>query len=131
MGVLTVTLNKILNLADADTIGKSDPFVRFQVEEDNWVMDKNMGKHCSTVKKDDCNPVYDETFTWELPSLDKMVLFVKVVDDDPIKNDKLGSCKIKLSDLNLSASPTGTDRVIDNNLFSKDARIYLQLTWTE
>jgi Ca2+-dependent lipid-binding protein len=34
MAVLTVTLNKVTNLADEDVIGKTDPYVKFELEQD-------------------------------------------------------------------------------------------------
>merc|ERR1712232_1296676 len=105
MGVLTVYLDKMMNLRDADWIGKSDPYVKFQVEQDNWVLDKDYGHQKSTVKRDTCNPQYGEVFTWTLPSLKNMVIHCKVMDKDPLVDDKLGYCKVKLEDLGLSEVP--------------------------
>lgn len=34
MGVLTIFLDKVTNLDDDDTIGKSDPYVKFHLEKD-------------------------------------------------------------------------------------------------
>jgi hypothetical protein len=34
MAILTVTLNKVTNLADEDVIGKTDPYVKFELEQD-------------------------------------------------------------------------------------------------
>jgi Ca2+-dependent lipid-binding protein len=65
MGVLTVVLRKIDHLRDEDTLGKSDPYVKFHLEQDNWILDKNLGRHSSSKKKNDCNPVYNETFTFD------------------------------------------------------------------
>jgi hypothetical protein len=56
-------------------------------------------------------------------------LWVKVWDDDFGLDDKMGSCKINLEELGLSPEPLGTDRVIDNNLIRKDARIFLKISW--
>ena len=44
MGVLTVLLKNITNLADEDHIGKSDPYVKFELEQDNLVFDKDYGE---------------------------------------------------------------------------------------
>lgn len=84
MGVLTVFLDKCMNLADTDgAFNKSDPYVYFELEQDNWVKDKKFGKKKSSIKKGELNPVYGETFTWEgIPDLKNMVLKVKVWDDD-------------------------------------------------
>jgi hypothetical protein len=56
-------------------------------------------------------------------------VWIKVWDDDLGMDDKMGSCKIRLEELGLTATPLGTDRVIDNNLIRKDARIFLRLSW--
>lgn len=78
MGVLTVHLIKILNLRDEDKMGKSDPYVKFELEKDKWMFDKTLGKHQSTKKKNDCNPEYNETFTFEnVPTMDNMKLHIK------------------------------------------------------
>jgi hypothetical protein len=34
MAILTVTLNKVTNLADEDLLGKTDPYVKFELEQD-------------------------------------------------------------------------------------------------
>jgi hypothetical protein len=34
MAILTVVLNKVTNLADEDFIGKTDPYVKFHLEQD-------------------------------------------------------------------------------------------------
>jgi len=76
--------------------------------------------------------VYGETFVWDdVPSLKNLTLWVKVMDDDPIKNDKLGKCKIKIEDIGVGPAPTGVERTVDANLFSKNAKIYLQISWEE
>jgi Ca2+-dependent lipid-binding protein len=78
MGVLTVVLKRINHLQDDDTLGKSDPYVKFHLEHDNWLVDKNMGKHQSTKKKNQINPVYNETFKFEdISKLDNLKLYVK------------------------------------------------------
>ena len=131
MGVLTVFLDKITNLADEDNIGKSDPYVKFELEQDNMIFDKDFGEQSSSKKKDESNPEYDEVFEFEIPTLNNMVLTCKVMDDDPLFDDKIGKCKIELEDMDLSEEPTGIDRVVDDNWFSKDATIYLRLSYTE
>ena len=37
MGVLTIRLIKASNLADEDMIGKTDPYVKLSLEQDNFV----------------------------------------------------------------------------------------------
>jgi Ca2+-dependent lipid-binding protein len=137
MGVLTIVLDKMAHLRDADYIGKSDPYVMFELEQDNFILDKNFGKKRSTTKKNDCNPEYDETFTFEdLPSMNNMILHVKVYDNDNAgRDDSLGHCKINLERLGLSEEVKEVQEVIDNKKgegwFSKKARIHLKLAFTE
>lgn len=130
MGVLTIFLDKVTHLKDDDHLGKSDPYVKFELEQDNLLLDKDFGTQKSSKKKDELNPVYGETFTFKnLPGLKNLELTIKVMDDDIVGDDKIGKAKIKLEDLNLGPEPIAIDRVVDNNLFSKDARIYLHLSY--
>jgi len=136
MGKLTVNLDKMRNLSDDDGMGRSDPYVKFELEEDNTFLDKSFGKKKSTVKKGDCNPDYDEVFIFDdVTSLDTLTLNVQVKDDDIGKDDAIGECKIKLSELNLSSEPTEIERVVDPKMkggwFSRDAKVFLRLTWEE
>jgi Ca2+-dependent lipid-binding protein len=131
MGKLTVFLDKITNLRDEDTLGKSDPYVQFYLEQDNFLFDKGYGKQTSSKKKNELNPVYGETFTFDdVPSLNNMVLHVKVLDDDMGPDDKLGSCHIKLENLKM---PAETETVIDNKKgkgwFSRKAKIFLKISY--
>jgi Ca2+-dependent lipid-binding protein len=99
----------------------------------NMIFDKNYGSKNSSKKKDEMNPVYHETFTWEIPDTEgtnNLVLTCKVMDDDMLFDDKIGMCKINLEELALSAEPIGVDRVVDNNWFCKDARIYLSISYS-
>jgi Ca2+-dependent lipid-binding protein len=78
MGVLTVVLKKIDHLRDKDGLGKSDPYVVFSLETDNWLRDKDLGKYTSTKKKNDISPEYNETFTFHnVSSLNNLELSVK------------------------------------------------------
>jgi Ca2+-dependent lipid-binding protein len=136
MGVVTVFLDKIRHLRDEDTLGRSDPYVIFELEKDNWVFDKTLGEFRSSKKDNDCNPEYAETFTFEnVPSVENMILHVKVYDDDVGRDDLLGSCHIQLEKLGLSGELTEVEKVIDNKkgegFFSRKARIFLKLSFTE
>ena len=78
MGVLTVKLVKIDHLRDNDSLGKSDPYVKFELEKDKLLFNKTLGKHQSSKKKNDCNPVYNETFKFDnVPTMEKMKLQLK------------------------------------------------------
>ena len=158
MGVLTVVLEKITHLRDEDGIGKSDPYVKFHLEKDNWFFDKSLGKYSETVirkshtadltprfrttvgkytsskKKNDLNPVYGETFEFpNIDSLENMVLHVKVMDDDFGIDDSLGGCDIKLEKMGLTEEPVDVEKVIDNKKgegwFSRKAKIYLKISY--
>merc|ERR1711862_1076796 len=130
----TILLKKITDLAKGgDIAGESDPFVTFHLEQDNLIFDKNFGYRKSSVKMNDLNPVYNEAFHfYGLPSLENLVLGVKVMDKDTTEDENIGKCKIKLDTLDLfSGEPNDVERVVDSHIFSKDAVIYLTLTWSE
>jgi Ca2+-dependent lipid-binding protein len=134
MPTLTVTLDKINNLRDTDYAGKSDPYVTFELEQDNWVFDKTMGNYTSSKKTNDLSPVFNETFTFEVPSIDNMVLHCQVWDSDIGVDDSLGKVSIKLEDMRLSADPTEVERVVDpkkDKWFSKKARMSLKISYIE
>ena len=134
MGLLTIYLDRLENLADTDFFGKTDPYVRLELEQDNWVRDVDYGYQVSSTKSNDLNPVYGETFYFNnVPSgLDNMVLTVKVMDSDfGSRDDKVGKCKIKLEDLGLSSEPMDIERVVDRNLFTKNGKVHLKLSYSE
>jgi Ca2+-dependent lipid-binding protein len=136
MGVVTVYLDKISNLQDADSIGKSDPYVVFRLEQDNYLMNKGYGKKISSKKKNDLNPEYGETFDFpKVPTLKNLVLHVRVLDANFGFNDVLGSCNIKLEDLKEDGEPMEIKKVIEHKKtggwFSKNkAKIYLKVKYT-
>ncbi|KAG1678246.1 hypothetical protein FOA52_013866 [Chlamydomonas sp. UWO 241] len=130
MGVLKVLLVKLEDLADKDAIGKTDPYVKLEVIKDGF-FDKTVGKAQSSKKQDDCNPVYNEEFSFHFDELTKMELHLKIMDDDTISDDKVGAGEIKLDKEDLQPNLPKTFRIkVDNNLFSKDAYATLVLTWT-
>mmetsp|Transcript_14627 Transcript_14627/g.23861 ORF Transcript_14627/g.23861 Transcript_14627/m.23861 type:complete len:132 (+) Transcript_14627:87-482(+) len=129
MGILTVHLDRITNLADEDHIGQSDPYVKFELEQDNAFFDKDFGEMISTKKKDEQNPVYGEDFHFNIPTLNNMELTVKVMDDDIGRDESLGKCKIKLEDLDLSDEPQEIEKKVDNNIFSADGYVFLKLSY--
>mmetsp|Transcript_46700 Transcript_46700/g.98122 ORF Transcript_46700/g.98122 Transcript_46700/m.98122 type:complete len:132 (+) Transcript_46700:177-572(+) len=131
MGILNIFLDRIENLADEDHIGKSDPYVKFELEQDNLFLDKDFGEMVSTKKKDEQNPVYGEEFHFNIPELKNMELTIKVMDDDVGFDEKLGKCKIKLEDMDLSEEPMEVKKKVDNNIFSPDAYIYLKISYSE
>ena len=53
------------------------------------------------------------------------------MDKDPLKDDKLGYCKFKLDEMGLTTTPQAFDKVVDNNIFVKDGKIHLKLSYEE
>ena len=131
MGVLTIYLEKATNLKDEDHIGKSDPYIKFSLEQDNNFRDKDYGYQKSTTKEGNLNPVYEETFTFQIPTLDNMELEVKVMDDDIGSDEKMGKSKIKLEKLGLSETPMSVEEKVYNRIFGKDSFVHLQLSYKE
>mmetsp|Transcript_2142 Transcript_2142/g.4593 ORF Transcript_2142/g.4593 Transcript_2142/m.4593 type:complete len:134 (-) Transcript_2142:282-683(-) len=132
MGVLTVTVVKATGLADEDLIGKTDPYVKLSLEQDNFVFDKDYGYQQTTVKEGDVNPVWDETFTFNVPTLDNMVLTLQAYDSDVGSgDDKCGKCKIKLEDEEISSSPTRLVKCIDFNLLRANGEITVDVSYEE
>mmetsp|Transcript_5907 Transcript_5907/g.13458 ORF Transcript_5907/g.13458 Transcript_5907/m.13458 type:complete len:132 (-) Transcript_5907:113-508(-) len=131
MGILTIYLDKATNLKNKDTAGQSDPYIKFAMEQDNMVRDKDYGEMKSTTKNNELNPVYGETFHFNIPSLDNMELSVKVMDEDIISDDKMGKCKIKLEKLGLSETPMRVEEKVYNRIFGKDSYVHLDLSYTE
>ena len=114
MGVLTVKLLKVTNLQDSDGFGKSDPYVKFDLEQDNFFLDKRFGKKESTHKGNTLTPEYNEVFEWEdLPSMNNMKLWIKIMDDDIGRDDQIGKACINLERMGLTASPKETSVVVD------------------
>jgi Ca2+-dependent lipid-binding protein len=131
MGKLTIFLDKVTNLDDDDFIGKSDPYVVFHLEKDGTFLDKNYGTKKSSKKGGTKNPVYGETFVFDnIPdTLDGLDLNIKVMDDDPLVDDKLGSCSLNLDKLKLSSHPQEVKGKVDRRLIAKDAFVILKLSF--
>merc|ERR1712183_769174 len=128
-----IHLQKITSFTYDDFQGKSEPYVKFESEQDNiFRRDKDYGEKKFPKKSNELNPVYDEYFTYsDLPGLNNMELTCKVMDDDLLSDDKLGKVKIDLEKLKLEEQGSVEDSwTIDNKWFSKKARIYLKLTYT-
>ena len=134
MGKVTVYLDKLTNLKDADGFGKSDPYVKFHLEKDNWgPMDVNYGERKSTMKANTLNPEYGETFVFNgVPSLDKLVLHIRIMDEDIGRDDKLGKCTVKLFELGNLSNFVNVEETIDRKLFGGEkAKIYLKIKYDE
>jgi len=53
------------------------------------------------------------------------------MDKDPVKSDKLGYCKFELDKMDLTSSPQPFEKVVDKNLFVKDGKVHVKLSYTE
>lgn len=131
MGVLTVFLDNATNLADTDFIGKTDPYVRFGLKQDNWGRDRDFGYQKSSIKPNTLNPVYHESFVWHnVPELKNLVLNVRIMDQDVgTRDDRVGSCTIQLDKLGLSQCPINVDRIVDRNMFTANGMIHLKVSF--
>jgi Ca2+-dependent lipid-binding protein len=124
------------NLRDTDgAMNHPDPYVMFHLEQDNLVLDKNYGKQQSSTKKCTCNPDYNETFTFEnVPSLDNLVLGIKIYDEDFGRDDHMGQKKIKLERSLTPGEEKSFNEELDRDhkgLLRKDATIQLKITYDE
>jgi Ca2+-dependent lipid-binding protein len=135
MGVFTVLLEKIDHLRDSDGIGRSDPYVKFELEKDKLLFDRSFGKKESTKKRNDLNPEYNEAFEFEgVPSLNNMVLKIWILDDDIGLDKKIGACEINLEKLDLTQDLSDTiSKTVESKpgLFKRDAVIHIKLSFRE
>ena len=119
------------NLKNEDTLGVSDPYVKFSLEQDNTFRDKDYGDQKSTTKEKDLNPVWGETFHFNIPTLKNMELTCKVMDKDLTSDDKMGKCKIELETLGLSETPMPIEEKVYNRVFGEDSYLHLHLSYAD
>lgn len=106
MGVLTVVLEKVTSLSDGDGVGRSDPYLKFELKKDKLMFDKGYGRKKSSKKRNTLNPEYNEIFVFEdVPSMNNMVLEVDIMDNDVGMDDKIGSVDINLETEGLGETP--------------------------
>jgi Ca2+-dependent lipid-binding protein len=132
MGALKVLLEKVTDLRDTDGIGKSDPYVKFELVQDNMVFDHGYGRKESSKKNNDLSPVYNETFEFnDIPSLNNMVLKICIMDSDIGLDKTLGECEIKLERQHLDANPKSFDEILERKFtgFKTNAIIHLKLSF--
>merc|ERR1712183_49714 len=118
-------------MGDKDMFGKTDPYVKLELEQDNFgPFDKKYGHQQTSTKKGDVNPVWNEDFTFQIPSLKNMVLTCRVFDHDVgSRDDKCGKCKINLEKEGISASPKRIEKVIDRNLLRSNGKLHLEISF--
>ena len=86
----------------------------------------------TSTKKGERNPVWDEEFTFNIPTLNNMELSLKVFDDDVgSRDDKCGKCKIHLEKEGLTRSPKRIERTIDRNLLRKNGMLVVEIGYSE
>jgi len=83
--VIKVDVKRATGLKDADFFGKSDPYVVIKFEDH----EAHPHKAKTKVVKGNVNPTWDETFYF-LVKDDCKSFHVEVLDEDPLKDDKLG-----------------------------------------
>lgn len=95
MGTLTVKVNNAVNLPIADRNGKSDPYCKFFVGDDN----KHAVFKSKTVEKD-LNPTWNEGFEMEVKTRIDANFRIEVWDYDRARDDDLlGKANIDLKSL--------------------------------
>uniref|UniRef100_A0A7S4AJI6 C2 domain-containing protein n=1 Tax=Pseudo-nitzschia australis TaxID=44445 RepID=A0A7S4AJI6_9STRA len=132
MGILKVRLIKSTNVVNKDLFGKSDPYVRLELEQDNYLKDRDFGYQVSSVKRNDLHPVWNEDFAFSnIPgTLENMVLTLKVLDKDFGKRDnKCGKCKIKLDKEGISSLPKRIEKTTDRKLLRSNGKIVLDISY--
>ena len=96
-GLLIVRLLRGTDLPNLDLLSKTDPFVEFQLGE---------RKQKSKTKRNELNPVWNETLSLNVRSLSE-TLIVKVFDEDRFSNTFVGQAVVPLDDLTHDGEPMG------------------------
>ncbi|KAK8843592.1 hypothetical protein M9Y10_024649 [Tritrichomonas musculus] len=101
------------NLKKMDTAGKSDPYMTFGLKG------RSDSKVKTQVISNNCNPVWNEDLTLDVPDIKNDVLLVNLWDEDLKKDDRM----MNEQSIPLSSVPIGQRQVFNNsvNLKNKDA----------
>ena len=89
-GTLQVLIVEGRNLKDQDTVGQNDAFVEIY-------LDKKYKQRTTTIKNTN-NPVWNQSFTFNLQKNDDTIHF-DVYDADLGDRDSIGNCKVKLKNV--------------------------------
>jgi Ca2+-dependent lipid-binding protein len=135
MGIVTVTLDKCMNLRDKDGVGRSDPYVVFELKKERIGLDKNYGKKESSRKANTTNPVFGERFDWHgVDDLNNVKLHIKIYDEDIGRDDSLGHAVVDLEHAVLSSSPKEIVAVVDKKRFKlinrEEATIHMHVSYS-
>jgi Ca2+-dependent lipid-binding protein len=99
-GVLTVNVVEARNLKKEDIAGRDDAYIELWLDEDY--------KQRTGTIKDSENPVFDETFTFNIEEgSPKHKLYYEVRDKDTVGSDKIGSGHLDISEA-LQGQPADT-----------------------
>ncbi|OBZ91938.1 Synaptotagmin-5 [Choanephora cucurbitarum] len=98
-GVLQVTVIEARNLHDEDLVGQNDAFVELYIDEDY--------KQKTSVVDNSNNPVWNETFTFNLEEGRDHKLHFNVIDKDLIGSDDIGEGKLDFKEA-LEGTPIDT-----------------------
>ncbi|KAF9954980.1 hypothetical protein BGZ72_004134 [Mortierella alpina] len=121
-GQLYVKLNSASKLKDKDFLGKSDPFVEMWLEKAY----KQRSKDTKGL-----NPVFNETFCFYVRS-GQNKLYVRAVDRDTFKNDKIGDATINLDQVMNTGNVGPQDYKLPKWLgFSDNGSVNLQMQFVE
>ncbi|CAG8440958.1 1031_t:CDS:2 [Diversispora eburnea] len=88
-GTLKVIVVRGKKLKDEDAIGKSDPYCELWIKKDY--------KQRTSTKKGTCDPEWNETFTFNVDG--DHHLYLRVLDDDIVSDDKIGEAKVDLNEV--------------------------------
>ncbi|CAL9101812.1 synaptotagmin-2-like [Musa acuminata AAA Group] len=93
-GILNVTVVRAYKLKKKDLLGKSDPYVKLKLSDDNLPSKK------TTVKRSNLNPEWNEEFKLVVKEPESQALELSVYDWEQVgKHDKMGVNSIPLKDL--------------------------------
>ena len=76
------------------------------------------------------NPVWNENFDFNIPTLDNMVLTLRVYDDDVgFRDDKCGKTKIHLEKEGITQSPKRIEKCIDRNMLRANGMVVVDISY--
>jgi hypothetical protein len=100
-GNLFLTLNDAKGLPNKESIGKQDPYAKILV-------DGKREKKSKVHQNGGSNPVWNQEFTYSLAGKEQL-LDIKLYDSDTGRDDKIGECRVNISDLKSQSGATYYD----------------------
>uniref|UniRef100_A0A1D1YIT7 Extended synaptotagmin-2 n=1 Tax=Anthurium amnicola TaxID=1678845 RepID=A0A1D1YIT7_9ARAE len=109
VGILHVKVVRALKLKKKDLLGKSDPYVKLKLTEENLASKK------TTVKRSNLNPEWNEEFNMVVKDPESQALEFSVYDWEQVgKHEKMGMNVIPLKDLTPDETKTLTLELLKN-----------------